>query len=1135
MKYYIRILFISLLFLLSGEAAAKSPDTIIPNTMSAAGQTDKQNTPPESEQPDNQDIVSTAEELDIWLRSHQETGGFVTLADNISLPSTDTYYTLQPITIETGPYGLAGVSFHGPFTFSGIGTDQPVLKSANPDFGLSLLRNNGVCTVIARGTLEKGGTAIYSESNVSLDSSLITASGPGAIAVHIQDGQINFEAGSIIAEGENSRAILWENITESNENMPLTAQNQIHFSRIYASGIGALSIDCPDSLSWNLTENDIVPAFIHQNSNSSMTMADEWNKKTIFQSAVSQYLNTGYYNVWFVSSELQIPTIPIYFSVPVVWDPPSPADADGNYTISGHLGSYSSGMVEVENEEVLLTVRSDNQPDLTAAIPTVNQYGASIMFRCSSNPKTYDLWGSDDQGLSWRKYSFEPVTMTSEYIRISDDSEKNTIQFGKEYMFFLENKPDSSSPGMRSDLFYLTVYADGNYNWCSGANASVIDKLEEPVTASTINELTDWVNSHNEKNATVHVQNNIIISDIQRLDSNSRFFEIGTTSIDMGPYSITVEEGGVLFLNVNEFYGEGVNQPLIKVKNNGKLILMQSFTGQDPFRRDHYTIRSIGDGIHGGTTISLDPGSELSAEYVKIIAEGNQATAIESLDPNGFSLPAAMYLSVSGTDSTALSCIGPADIFYSTITAQGINARSVDALQVNADSSYLDPMESDFITTSSKFVDYNIDIDQLNVLPLNASRIDAWITAPDFIYITVAKAGDMNNLQSIPIMCQYDFSEINTARAGKYPLPVHLETIGNLPVQKLPENKTLTVGVQEQSVPDISLIKIYAPVLTMLDEESLPKHTIRIDTLHYYTSKNSKIWYSTDNGLSWRNAVEDFTLFYDNSSIYISGLLPEVDYLLQMEADNTSNSMYDEETPHGWSAVQKLLIEKDSNITVLNWNGSRGDGDRTDQELPPGSIETERQKMPDESAESKPIQAVTDTETIISGTLLNQLMNLNHDTVLFEKDGTSLYIPNDFLESLNVSENDMLTVTIKSVNKNAFYFGIAKNGQPLNKLSKISVQFPTSLSISKNDLYCYDQDGSFISEVKPDSELGIVNLTISDTGTFYIEESPGYSTGRHDFSEPKLQACISDQGISLLLCIILFTLSNVMKIKKRSA
>lgn len=281
--------------------------------------------------------------------------------------------------------------------------------------------------------------------------------------------------------------------------------------------------------------------------------------------------------------------------------------------------------------------------------------------------------------------------------------------------------------------------------------------------------------------------------------------------------------------------------------------------------------------------------------------------------------------------------------------------------------------------------------------------------------------------------------------------------------------------------------------------------------------------------------MEDFNLFYDNSSIYVSGLLPEVDYLLQMEADNTSNTMYDEETPHGWSAVQKLFIDKDSNITVINWNGSRGDGDRTDQELPPGSIETDRQNMPDKSAESKPIQAVTDTETIISGTLLNQLMKLNPDTVLFEKGGTSLYIPNDFLESLNLSENDILSVTIKSVNKNEFYFGIAKNGQPLNKLTKISVQFPTSLSISKNDLFCYDQDGSFISEVKPDSELGIVNLTISDTGTFYIEESPGYSTGRHDFSEPKLQACISDQEIILLLCIILFTLFNVIKIKKRSA
>lgn len=1131
MKYYITI-FIFLMFLLSMETAAKSPDTISENTESAAGQTDNQATDPEYDQPDIQDMVSTADELDSWLRSHQETGGCVTLADNISLPSTDTYYTRQPITIETGSYGLAGVSFNGPFTFCGIGTDQPVLKSANRDYGLSLLRNNGTCTVIARGTSEKGGTAIYSDSTVLLDSSLITASGPGAIAVHIKEGQINCEAGSIIAEGENSRAIFWENNTTSNDNMLQTAQNRIDFSRIHASGLGALSIDSPASLSWILTENDIIPEFFHQNSNLSMIKADQWNKKTILKSAVSHYLHTGLYNVWFVSNDPRIPTNPIYFSVPVVWDPPTTADANGNYTISGHLGSYSNGMVLVENEEVLLTVRSDNQPDLTAAIPSVNQKDASIMFRCSGYSSDFDLWGSDNQGQSWKKYSFEPVTIASEYIQIGGDSDKETnIQLGKEYIFFLENKPDSSSPGLRSDLFYLTVYADGNYNWSTGANASVIENPEEPFyTASTISELTNWINSHNEVNAAVHVQNNLIISDIQRLDSNSRFFEIGTTSIDMGPYSIIVEEGGVLFLNVNELYGEGVNQPLIKVKNKGKLILMQSFSGQDPYLRDYYTIRSEGDGMNGGTTISLDPGSTLSAEYVKIIAEGNQAKAIESLDPDGFSLPAAMYLSVSGTDSTALSCVGTADVFYSTIIAQGLNAKAVEALQVNADSSYLDPFESDFITTYSKFVDFNIDIDQINVLPLYTNRIDAWITAPDYIYITVAKAGDMNNLKAIPIMCKYDFSEINTLKAGKYPLSVHLETIGGMHVQNLPENKILTVGVQDKSVPDISLIKIFAPISSTLDEE--PKHTVRIDTLHHYTSKNSKIWYSTDNGLSWKNAAEDFNVFYDNSSIYIGGLISEVNYLLKMEADNSSNSISEEQTPDGWSAVQKLFIEKDNNITVMNWNGSRGDGDRTDQELPPGNIETENQNMQDETAEAKPVQAVTDTETIISGTILNQLMKISHNTVLFEKNGTSIYIPNDFLEGLNLSENDMLAVTIKSISKNSFYFAISINGKPVNKLTEISVQFPTSLSISANNKYCYDQNGSFISEAKSDSDLGIVSFTISDTGTFYIQESPGSSSYRHVANESKLQSYITDQGVNSFVFLIFFFLSYIIKIKK---
>lgn len=1168
MKYCMAILFISLMLVLSTKSAAKSPvtvsaakqtdnfismvsmnpseqtDNMVTMTSSEqtenmafidpSEQTDSQDPAHESEQPDNQDIVSTAEELDTWLRSHQETGGSVILAANISLLSTDTYYTLRPITIETGSYSLAGISFNGPFTFCGTGTDQPVLKSANRDFGLSLTQNNGGCTVIARGTLEKGGTAIYSDSSVSLDSALITANGPGSIAVHIQNGQLNCKAGSIIAEGENSRAIFWENIMNSNDSMLMTLQNRLEFSRIHSSGNGALSIDCPISLSWGLTENDIFPEFIHQKSNLTMIKADEWNRKSIFQSAASQYLNTGLYNVWYVSTNPAIPTKPVYFSLPVEWDAPSPTDANGNYTITGHLGNYSPGTVSVADEIVYLTVRSDNQPELSAAIPSVNDDGASVMLRCSGYSHTYDLWGSDNQGLSWKKYSFEPVNNLSEYIQIGDTDKKTNIQFGNEYIFFLENNPDSSSPGLRSDLFYFTIHDNGNYIWNTGENASVINNLDDPdYKVSTIKELTEWINFHDEKNATVHVQNDLIISDIQYLDSNPRFFEIGTTSIDMGPHSIVIKEGGTLFLNVNELYGEGARQPLIKVKNKGRLILMQSFSGQAPFLREPYTIRSEGDGMIGGTTISLDPGSTFSAEYVEIIAEGNHAKAIESLDPNGFSLPATMYLSVSGTDSTALSCVGTADIFYSTITARGQNARSVEALQVNADSSYLDPLESDFITTYSKFVDFNIDIDQLNVLPLDTNRIDAWITAPDYIYITVAKAGDRKNLKSIPIMCKYDFTQIDTERTGKYPLPVLLETISNLPIHNLPKNKILTVGVQDRSIPDISLIKVFSPIWSPFDDESLAKHNIRIDTLHHYSSKNSKIWYSTDYGLTWKNAAEDFSVLYNNSSIYIGGLTSEVNYLLQLEADNTSNNISEEQTPNGYSIIQKLFIEKDNNITVYNWFGSRGDGDRTDQELPPVVIETENKRKPDITVNTKPIPSVTNTQTIIPGTMLNQLIKLNHDTILFEKKGISIYLPKDFLENLKLSENDILAVTIKSISENSFYFGVTVNGKKLNKLTKISVQLPTGLSILKKELYCYDQNGSLVSEAMSDSDLGIVSFTITDTGTFYIQESPDTTSIRNASGKPRLQSCMTKPGMISFLFIIFFLLSYVTKMKKR--
>ncbi len=99
--------------------------------------------PGESEQPEEmdaaqleelaqpEDIVASEDELSAWLQSHAETGGTVYLGATITISYSSWIYGTEPITIETGAYGLVfdGGYLDSPALYlSGEGVDIPVLE-----------------------------------------------------------------------------------------------------------------------------------------------------------------------------------------------------------------------------------------------------------------------------------------------------------------------------------------------------------------------------------------------------------------------------------------------------------------------------------------------------------------------------------------------------------------------------------------------------------------------------------------------------------------------------------------------------------------------------------------------------------------------------------------------------------------------------------------------------------------------------------------------------------------------------------------------------------------------------------------------------------------------------------------------
>ncbi|MDD2955844.1 MAG: hypothetical protein PHD67_05950 [Oscillospiraceae bacterium] len=131
------------------------------------------------------------------------------------------------------------------------------------------------------------------------------------------------------------------------------------------------------------------------------------------------------------------------------------------------------------------------------------------------------------------------------------------------------------------------------------------------------------------------------------------------------------------------------------------------------------------------------------------------------------------------------------------------------------------------------------------------------------------------------------------------------------------------------------------------------------------------------------------------------------------------------------------------------------------------------------------LEEVTSSYTLLSGARLSQLLDINAETVLFEKQGVSLEIPAGFLRGLSLADDGRLKVELTQPEKDSFHLDIEVDGSPLTALSPSVARLPVS-SPGEGELTCIHEESGSAAAVSYDSASGIAAVTVTATGTYRI-------------------------------------------------
>ncbi|MBU9738319.1 hypothetical protein [Diplocloster agilis] len=193
----------------------------------------------------------------------------------------------------------------------------------------------------------------------------------------------------------------------------------------------------------------------------------------------------------------------------------------------------------------------------------------------------------------------------------------------------------------------------------------------------------------------------------------------------------------------------------------------------------------------------------------------------------------------------------------------------------------------------------------------------------------------------------------------------------------------------------------------------------------------------------------------------------------------------------------KPASESNSGTSAGKQTGNTGNPEQT---APSSSVTASAQTHPSDAEQSPAptpditepplFEQVTSTQTVISAKRLNELLKINSDYVLIEKDKIAVEFSTAFLKELAIDEDSMICILVEKIDDRSFLISLEIDNRPVTEIPGTVVRFPyfpdDLTDTGQLYFYCQETDTRTGAEYLSDSSTLRVEIGVS--GAYFLEE-----------------------------------------------
>lgn len=266
-----------------------------------------------------------------------------------------------------------------------------------------------------------------------------------------------------------------------------------------------------------------------------------------------------------------------------------------------------------------------------------------------------------------------------------------------------------------------------------------------------------------------------------------------------------------------------------------------------------------------------------------------------------------------------------------------------------------------------------------------------------------------------------------------------------------------------------------------------------------YTLDNvdlASCWYSTDL-VNWDKDTDYSYIKPNQLTISSFALDSEQDYYFYIEYEGSKSNILHITSKNGALIYDPINIDNSrdgsnyENSEFPNSNPLPNDTKFPDFDSLPSNLIPDDASNQDTASDSNTAdsEAVTDSSTTFTGEHLNTLIEVNPETIYFEKQGVLVNIDSEFLKSLNLLKNDILTVVLNMVGSYGFNLQLFVNDTPIDELPEMEVEFPVDLKDQASlNLTHIEEAENAIPASNYNEEFSTASYHINKAGTYILTE-----------------------------------------------